>query len=72
MPSLSRIRVVSSVLVLLGLLFVGARGAGPLPALGPLLDPVSGVWAVAEGARLPESPTSSPPLRRTPLGSWVG
>lgn len=55
MPSLSRIRVAVSALVLLGLLFLGARGMGPLPALGPLLDPLVGVWSVAQGAELPET-----------------
>lgn len=30
--------------------YAGARGAGPVPPLGPLLDPVSGVWAHARPA----------------------
>jgi penicillin G amidase len=38
-----------------GLLWLGARGAGPAPALGPVLDPWNGVWASARGAELPPS-----------------
>jgi penicillin amidase len=32
---------------------VAARRVGPLPALGPLLDPVSGVWSAAKNVKLP-------------------
>jgi penicillin amidase len=43
-------------LVLLGaVLFVGRVGAGPLPPLGPLLDPVRGLWGAVAYAALPES-----------------
>jgi penicillin G amidase len=35
------------------LLWLGARGAGPIPPLGPLLDPVRGAWALAASAALP-------------------
>jgi penicillin G amidase len=35
------------------LLWLGARGAGPIPPLGPVLDPVRGAWALAESADLP-------------------
>jgi penicillin amidase len=35
------------------LLWLGARGAGPVPPLGPLLDPVRGAWALAASAGLP-------------------
>ncbi len=35
------------------LLWLGARGAGPIPPLGPVLDPVRGAWALAASARLP-------------------
>ena len=34
------------------LLFLGFRGFSPAPPLGPFLDPVHGVWAVARGATL--------------------
>ena len=35
------------------LLWLGARGARPIPPLGPLLDPVRGAWALAASAGLP-------------------
>lgn len=35
------------------LLFVGFRGAGPLPPLGPLLDPSNGVWGSAVATKFP-------------------
>ncbi len=38
---------------LAGGLWLGARGAGPLPPLGGLLDPASGAWAAARFAELP-------------------
>ena len=38
---------------LAALLWLGARGAGPVPPLGPLLDPVRGAWALARSADLP-------------------
>jgi penicillin amidase len=44
---------VLSALVLVGALWLGARGAGPLPPLGPLLDPANGAWAAAAHADLP-------------------
>jgi len=49
----ARLAAWSGVLVLVAL--AGARGAGPLPPLGPLLDPVHGVWGAAYSARLPGS-----------------
>ncbi len=52
-PSL--FRVVVAFLALLAGLIVGARGAGPVPPVGPLLDPAHGVWSVARGAALPRS-----------------
>jgi len=36
-----------------GGLYAGSCGVGPLPALGPLLDPANGIWAVARSAALP-------------------
>ncbi len=41
--------------VLAASLFAGAWRIGPAPPLGPFLDPVNGVWAVAAAARMPES-----------------
>ncbi|MBI3790395.1 MAG: penicillin acylase family protein [Gemmatimonadetes bacterium] len=38
-----------------GLLWIGARGAAPLPALGPLLDPANGVLAMSRTTELPRT-----------------
>ncbi|MHB1329985.1 MAG: hypothetical protein ACYC2K_17435 [Gemmatimonadales bacterium] len=46
-------RILSAVVgvLLLGVAgFTAVRGAGPLPPLGPLLDPAHGVWATARAA----------------------
>ncbi len=42
-------------------LYVGARGSGPIPALGPFLDPVSGIWSSARSATLPATVTHAVP-----------
>ena len=42
-----------ALLLLAGLLWVGARGAPAVPPVGPLLEPVRGVWALARSAELP-------------------
>lgn len=47
----------AGILLLAAVGLVGARGAGPLPPLGPLLDPAGGVWAAAR--------TAAPPADRT-------
>ena len=41
-------------LTLAALLYVGARGASPLPPLGALLHPASGGWAVGSNAEWPK------------------
>ena len=51
MPRLARAAV--SALALGGALYVGAAGVGPLPPLGPLLDPAHGLVAPARSAELP-------------------
>jgi penicillin amidase len=38
--------------VLLALVWLGARGAGPVPPVGPLLDPWNGAWGLAATANL--------------------
>lgn len=38
--------------LLAALVWLGARGAGPVPALGPLLDPWHGAWGLAASANL--------------------
>ena len=51
-------RTVNLVVALLALALVGQvawRGGGPLPALGPLLEPTTGVWAAAPNAELPKN-----------------
>ena len=40
-------------LLLVVLLYAGARSIGPLPPLGPLLDPANGVWASAAATNFP-------------------
>jgi penicillin amidase len=53
-------RTVNLVVVLVALALVGQlawRGGGPLPALGPLLEPTTGVWAAAPNAELPKDET---------------
>jgi penicillin amidase len=47
------IRRIAAAVILAALLLVGFRGAGPLPALGPLLDPANGVWASAAATNFP-------------------
>jgi penicillin amidase len=39
--------------LLAALLFVGSRAVGPLPPIGPLLDPANGVWASAAATNFP-------------------
>ena len=48
-----RVGLLGSALVLAATVWVGARSVGPLPALGPFLDPANGVWGVAGTAELP-------------------
>jgi len=40
-------------LLLAGLLFIGFKSVGPVPPLGPLLDPANGVWAQAAATNFP-------------------
>ncbi|HEX6122353.1 MAG TPA: penicillin acylase family protein, partial [Ktedonobacterales bacterium] len=47
------LNLVAAVVILGGLLFGGIQGAGPLPPLGPLLNPGTGVWTTAFDAQLP-------------------
>lgn len=39
------------------LLFLAAKGAGPVPPLGPAFNPGTGVWSVAADAKLPSART---------------
>ncbi len=51
----------AGVLALAGTLYVGGFRVGPLPPLGPFLDPVGGVWSVARSATLPNEYAASIP-----------
>ncbi|MGQ0701665.1 MAG: penicillin acylase family protein [Gemmatimonadales bacterium] len=48
-----KLQLFVSAVILGALLVLGFRGAGPLPPLGPLLDPANGAWALARGAEFP-------------------
>lgn len=50
-----------------GLCWVGAMGAGPLPPLGPLLDPGRGAWATVRGAEHPAAAAVSLPGLSAPV-----
>ncbi|MDQ6611734.1 MAG: penicillin acylase family protein [Gemmatimonadota bacterium] len=57
----SRFGSVSALIALVVLGYAGARPIGPLPALGPFLDPANGIWAAALSAELPADATASIP-----------
>ncbi len=52
------------------LLWVLAAGAGPVPALGPVLDPGHGVWGSAPGAQPPAPQTLTLPGLSRPARIW--
>ncbi len=56
------LRLGVTALFLTGLIALGSRGAGDLPPLGPLLDPVHGVWATSAVTLPPVSVASIPTL----------
>lgn len=51
------VNVGAALLVTIGLVVAGARGAGPLPPLGPAFNPGTGVWTMAASAQLPKTET---------------
>lgn len=53
--SLRPVAVLGAIVLLGGAWYVGRFGAGPLPPLGPFLDPVRGVWGSVAYASLPDS-----------------
>lgn len=61
------LRVGLSAVSLLLLLMAGGRRLGPLPPLGPLLDPVHGVWSVASQAELPRQASGRVPGLSAPV-----
>jgi penicillin amidase len=58
---------IGAAVLLLALLWIGARPLGRAPALGTLLDPAHGVWALARNAELPNDANDVLPT----LGSSV-
>ena len=60
-------RALLAFVAFLALLYVGARRIGPAPALGPLLDPARGAWALARTSELPGDESAGVPG----LGSTV-
>ncbi|NUS97071.1 MAG: penicillin acylase family protein, partial [Gemmatimonadaceae bacterium] len=49
------------------MLWLCGRGVGPVPPLGPLLDPGTGVWAMPAVAELPPSAEATVPGTRAPV-----
>jgi penicillin amidase len=49
------IRLLLSSIVLAALLYIGFRPVGPVPAMGPFLDPVHGVWSGVGGVEFPDT-----------------
>ncbi|SVA81953.1 uncharacterized protein METZ01_LOCUS134807, partial [marine metagenome] len=49
------VKTLFAILIFVAGLYVGFAPVGPLPPLGPFLDPVHGVWASTRGANLPRS-----------------
>src|SRR5947199_1274482 len=60
-------RLVAAAVLLALLIVLGARPIGHAPALGALLDPAHGVWALARNAELPNETSDVLPT----LGSSV-
>lgn len=56
-PSL--LGTIVSAVVLLGVGLFALRPVGPLPALGPLLDPANGIWSAVTTAELPANATDA-------------
>src|SRR5690349_17643884 len=57
MSGLRGVNLLAALLVMTGLLYLAASGAGPLPPLGPAFNPGTGVWTAAADARLPTAGT---------------
>jgi penicillin amidase len=61
------IGTLTALLALAAALWTGARGAGPVPPLGPLLDPVHGAWAAARHVELPARASARIPGLSAPV-----
>jgi penicillin G amidase len=59
--------LILSGIVLAGALYAGKRPVGPLPPLGALLDPASGVWGAASNATLPRDAVIRIPRLSAPV-----
>lgn len=60
-------RTAAAAVLLISMLWLCGRGLGPVPALGPLLDPTTGVWAMPAVAELPASAEVTVPGTRAPV-----
>ena len=49
------LRVTAAAIVLTAMIWLCGRGIGPVPPLGPLVDPAIGVWALPGVAEFPQS-----------------
>lgn len=56
-----------SALALAGALYVGLRPVGPVPPLGALLSPTTGIWSVASTAELPREQELTLPNLSAPV-----
>lgn len=54
-------------MVLAGMLWLCAAGAGPVPPLGALLDPATGVWSMPSASELPRSADARVPGLSAPV-----
>ena len=62
-----RFRTLTAAVVLLVLGLIGARPIGPLPALGPFLDPARGAWSLLRAAAWPREAELSLPGLSAPV-----
>jgi hypothetical protein len=58
-------RKIVAAVVLVILVVVGFRASGPVPPLGPFLDPANGVWAGAAATTFPSIQQAQFPVSRT-------
>src|SRR5574341_2340492 len=61
MASRRNVGLILSAVFLAASLYASGCGVGPVPPLGPLLDPWNGVWSAAGNAELPARATASIP-----------
>jgi penicillin amidase len=60
-------RVPLAAVVLVGTIWVSGVGVGPVPPLGPLLDPMTGVWSMPSAAELPRAVEAEVPGLAAPV-----